>query len=112
MAGHSAVEGFQIVGALGIEAGKQDEERRRVDAAVVLAERHLMQGRHLAVAHFVQDLARLGVGSGIGLLRLVARPAGAARRARHWDRTTASACAVISPSRPNVVEYQGMPAYG
>ena len=84
-------QGFLVAGALGIEAGKQHEQRRRVDAAVVLAKRHLVQRRHFPGAHLVQDLARLCIGKRIGLFRLIRGKAAqhAARDAR--DRTTASA---------------------
>ena len=86
------------------------EQRRRIDAAVIEAERHLAQRRHLAAAHLVQDLAGLGVGRGI----VGAWPGSAARRRstpRAMRGSSHSICsAVMRPSRPNVVEYQGMPA--
>ena len=60
-----------VAGALDIEPGQQHEQRRRIDAAVILRERHLAQRRHLAAAHLVQDLSGLGVGEridGFGLI--------------------------------------------
>ena len=62
---------FIIAGALRIEPGEQDEERRGIDAAVIEAERHLAQRRHLAAAHLVQDFPRLRVGERIGGLGLI-----------------------------------------
>ena len=59
-----------VAGALVVGAGQQDEQRRGIDAAVVAAEGHLLQRRHLAVAGLVQDLARLGVLLGDHLRRL------------------------------------------
>ncbi len=53
---------FDVAGALGIEAGQHDEQRRRIDAAVVETERHLAQRRHFAAAHLVQDFSGLGIG--------------------------------------------------
>ena len=50
-----------VAGALRIKSGEHHEERRGVDAAVVAPEGNLSQGRHLAAAHFVHDLAGLGV---------------------------------------------------
>ena len=50
-----------LPGAVQPGAGQRHEQRRRIDAAVVAAERHLAQFRHLAVAHLVQDLAGLGI---------------------------------------------------
>ncbi len=58
-------EELAVARAVPILAGEHHEERRRVDAAVVAAERHFAHARHLAVAHLVDDLARLR------LLRLV-----------------------------------------
>ena len=80
-----------VAGALEIEAGQQHEQRRRIDAAVILRERHLAQRRHLAAAHLVQDLAGLGVGERIDRLGLIDGEPPAARRARRADRSTASA---------------------
>ncbi len=51
--------------ALEIGAGEHDEQRRAVHAAVVAAERNFAEFGHLAVAHFVQDLAGLGIGLGV-----------------------------------------------
>jgi len=38
-----------------------DEQRCRVDASVVPAERHFPERRHFPLPHFVEDLSRLGV---------------------------------------------------
>src|SRR5262245_3606567 len=96
-----------VAGALGIDAGEHDEERRRVDAAVVEAEGDLAQRRHLAFAHLMQNLSRLRVRRrvvGRGLI-------GGEPPQRAMRGSNQSICsAVINPSRPNVVEYQGMPA--
>ncbi len=54
-----------VAGAFDVEAGQQHKQRRRIDAAVILRERHLAQRRHLAAAHFMQDLSRFGVGERI-----------------------------------------------
>ena len=62
--------GGDVAGSLEVFAGEHDEERRRVDAAVVAAERDLVQFRHFAEARLVQDLAGLGVGGGIDRRRL------------------------------------------
>ena len=51
-----------VAGALEMRAGQRHEERRRIDAAVVAAERHLAEDGHFAIARFVQDLAGLRVG--------------------------------------------------
>ena len=59
-----------VAGAFDIKAGQQDEQRGRIDTAVILCERHLAQRGHLAAAHLVQDFAGLGVGErirGLGL---------------------------------------------
>ena len=50
--------------------GEEEKERRRIDGAVVAAERHLAQVGHLAMASLVQDLAGLGIGLRIELGRL------------------------------------------
>ena len=50
-----------VAGPLDIEARKQHEQRRRIDAAVVMRKRHLAQRRHFAAAHFMQDFSGLGV---------------------------------------------------
>ena len=60
-----------VAGAFDVEAGQQHEQRRRIDAAVILRERHLAQRRHLAAAHFMQDLSRFGVGERIECLGLI-----------------------------------------
>ncbi len=50
-----------VGGARGIAGGKDDEERRRIDAAIVVGERDLAERRHLSLARLVHDLAGLGV---------------------------------------------------
>src|SRR5579872_75063 len=50
-----------VGGTLFVGAGEYHEQRRRVDPAVVLAERDFMQDRHLSPAHLVQDLAGLRI---------------------------------------------------
>ena len=47
--------------SLQIGACQHDEQRRRVDAAVIPAKRHFPQFRHLAVADLMEDLAWFGV---------------------------------------------------
>ena len=74
------------------------------------AERHLAELGHLAVAHLVQDLARLGVAR-----RRRPRSPGWRRGGASTPRAIAgssqSVCsAVISASRPKTVLNQGMPA--
>ena len=69
--GHSAVDELHVAGAVRIGAGEIDVERRRVDAAIVAAERQLAQHRHLALARFVHDLARLRIAERRCLRRLV-----------------------------------------
>ena len=56
---------LQIAGAGVVLAEQQHIQRRRVDAAVIAAERHFAQVGHLAVAHFMQNLPRLGVPLGL-----------------------------------------------
>ena len=67
------VEELLIAGCRDVSAGDDNEERCRVDAAVIEAERYFTQRRHFAVAHLVQDLAWLCIGLGIEVLRLEAR---------------------------------------
>ena len=55
----------EISRAFVVGAGKHDEQRRRVDAAVVLPKRHFVKARHLAVARLVKNL------SGLGVVRLI-----------------------------------------
>ena len=62
---------FLVAGALDIEAGEQHEQRRRIDAAVILRERHLAQRGHFAAAHLMQDLSGLRVGERIDALGLI-----------------------------------------
>ena len=51
----------KISRALVVRAREHHEQRRAVDAAVVLAERNLADRRQLTRACFVQNLARLGI---------------------------------------------------
>ena len=71
IAGHSSPDGLDVAGAFQVKAGEQHEQRRRIDAAVIEAERHLAQRRHFAAAHLVQDFSRLGVGERIGGFGLI-----------------------------------------
>ena len=66
----NAADQVQIPGALGVGSREHDEERRRVHASVVAAERHLSQRRHFAAAHLVDDLPGLRVEVEALLLRL------------------------------------------
>ncbi len=50
-----------VAGARRIAGGKHDEERRRIDAAIVFGERNLAEARHLTLARLMQDFAGLGV---------------------------------------------------
>src|SRR5215831_3609517 len=59
-----------------IASGQHDEERRRVDAAIVTAERNFFEGRHLSFASFMQDFADLRILFGRSLLRLGGRQIG------------------------------------
>ena len=61
-----------IARSIEVRAGEDDEQRRRVDAAVIAAERHFAEAGHFTGARLVQDLARLRVllrAHGIGLGR-------------------------------------------
>ena len=69
--GPQFVQGFDVAGVLGIEPRQHDEQRCRIHAAIIEAERNLVQRGHLTVAHFVENFPGLGVGAGIELLRLV-----------------------------------------
>ena len=60
-----------IAGPLDVEAREQHEQRCRIDAAVVMRKRHLAQRRHFAAAHFMQNLAGLGVGERVDCFRLM-----------------------------------------
>src|SRR5262245_39937150 len=42
-----------------IGSGQHNEQRRRIDAAVVAAVRNLVEGRHLSIACFIQNFANL-----------------------------------------------------
>ena len=55
-------DGFDIACPLEIFSGEHDEERGRIDAAVVAAEWNFAQIGHLPVARFVQNFSRLRVG--------------------------------------------------
>src|SRR5207237_5003809 len=60
-----------VRGPAPVLGGEDEEEQRRVDAAVVAGERYLVDPRHLARAQLVQDLARLLVAPLVALLALV-----------------------------------------
>ena len=102
-------QGLAIAGALEIHAGEHEEERRRVDRAVVAAERHLAEVGHLAVTALVQDLARLGVRLGSNSVAWVAASVRSTPRATDGSIHSIN-MAVMMPSRPKTVLYQGMPA--
>src|SRR5271167_1627220 len=48
-------------------AGNQNKQWCRIDAAVVTGKRNLAEPRHLAVTHFMQDLAGFRISLGINL---------------------------------------------
>ena len=75
---------LKVAGAFAIEPGEQDEQRRRVDTAVILRERHFAQRRHFAAAHLMQDLSGLRIGKRVDGCRLIISepPQHAARNAR------------------------------
>src|SRR5205085_11122803 len=62
---------FLVARPLPVHTGQSDEQRRRVDRAVIAAEGHFAQPRELAFAHLVQDLAWLPVGAGVLVVGLV-----------------------------------------
>ena len=62
---------LEVAGPLVIARGQQHEERRGIDAAVIMRERDLAQGRHFAAARLMQDLAGLGIGRRVGRDRLM-----------------------------------------
>ena len=64
---------LEIRGALVIGSREHQEQRGGVDTAVVAVEWDFAQPRHLALAHFVQYLARLGVAFRIAAGRLRVR---------------------------------------
>ena len=100
-----------VAGALGVLASQHDEQRGGVHGAVVLREWDFAQRRHLTPAHFVQNLAWCGIGPLVerGGLKTGQPPENAAAIVGSIH----SICmAVMMPSRPNVVEYQGIPANG
>ena len=99
----------EVAGALEIVAGQHDEERRRIDAAVIAAERHLAEPAISPRRSLVQDLPGLGIGRRIGLGRLVGGQIGQ-HAARDLGSTQSICSAVMIASRPNTVLYQGMPA--
>ena len=62
---------FFIARTLGVKAGQHDEQRGRIDATVIEAERHFVERGHLSTAHLVQNLPWLGVQLGILPRRLI-----------------------------------------
>ena len=87
-------------------------ERRRVDGAVVRRVRPLLEGRHLAVAHLVQDPARVLVAEVVEARRPASRRARAAS-SRRAPGVNGSACRLVKMlSRPNMVMNHGSPAAG
>ena len=104
-------DGVEIAGALVVQPGQHDEQRRGVDAAVVESEGHFAEPRHLAPPGLVQDLPGLSVGLGPLLLGLRRREK--PQHAPGERRVDPQHCmAVMMPSRPNAVQNQGIPAYG
>ena len=85
-------DGGVVAGALRIETREHHEQRRGVDAAVIETEGHLAQPCHLAFAHLVQDLARLGIrGRIVDLCLISGKPVQhAARDARDPARASAT----------------------
>src|ERR1700751_2219920 len=65
--GPQCADGIEISCTTEIFASKQNKQRCRINAAVVAGKGHLAEARHLAVAHFMQDLAGLGIPFGINL---------------------------------------------
>ena len=92
MLGQMLLDEVQVARPPEVLPGQHDEQRRGVHAAVVTAKRDLVQQRHLALAGFVQDLARLGVRLGNRLRGLrrgqiredAARHAGTHPQASPW----------------------------
>src|SRR5580765_2529210 len=65
--------GFEISGPFPIKAGKQHEQRRRIDRAIIHAKRNLSERGHFALAHLVENFPRLHVARCIQLARLRGR---------------------------------------
>ncbi len=110
--GPQGLDGPQIGGSLVVGPGEHDEQWRRVDAAVVLAERHLLERGHLTGARFMEDLTGLSI-----LLLVDCRGLGRREVAEHAPRQVRAhparhSSAVMRPSRPNGVLNHGKPAYG
>ncbi|MFC7612168.1 hypothetical protein [Teichococcus aestuarii] len=99
----------QVAGSVEIGAGQHDEERGGVGAAIVAAERHLAEQRHLALPRLMQDLAGLGIGRRVFLRRLMGGQE-AEHAAGQGGAVPEGVPAAISASRPKAVLYQGMPA--
>ena len=91
MLGQIASDRLDVAGALEILAGEHQEERRRIDRAVVAAERHLAEIGHLAVTDLVQDFSGLRVRFRVVLGRLRRGEDAQHACARSTDRPTASA---------------------
>ena len=109
MCGQRRANGVEIGGALEIGSRQHDKQRRCVHAAVIAAERHLAQVRHLAVTGFVQDFARLRVRGGVDLGRLAGGEMPSTPRAIEGSIQSVSS-AVMIPSRPKTALNQGIPA--
>ena len=100
---------LDVAGVLGVEPGQHHEQRRRIHTAVIQLERNLPQRGHLTAAHLMQDFSGLGVGERIEVFGLIGGEP--PQHAFGDTESHHSICiAVMIPSRPNVVEYQGMPA--
>ena len=95
-----------------VAAGDHQEQRRRVDRAVIGRMRDVPGAGELAGAQLVQDLSRLGIAP-------CPRRAGPASPASTSSVPRATSGLIISDSqalssesRPNGATYQGMPAAG
>ena len=79
---------LEVAGPLIIARRQQDEERRGIDAAVVMREGNLAQRRHFAAACLMQDLAGLGIGRRVERDRLMGGEIAQGARGEPRDRAT------------------------
>src|SRR5262249_41226471 len=91
----------KVARALVVSACEQDEQRRAINRAVVSAERHLFQCGHLALSHFMKDLARFGVLLLVHLSGLLLREKGEdpARKVRPEPETLESRDQAVAAER-------------
>ncbi len=90
---------------------QDDVERRRVGAAVVRRVRPLLERRHLAVAHLVEDPARVLVAEVVDAVPC--QSPSARRVVAASSGVNGSACRLVKMlSRPNMVMNHGSPAAG